>query len=129
MASITTSEQLQALVSEDGHNTLPVYCPRPSCKSKVLQAKVAHKSTLDTKIDLPLITTTGNEQPTPEFYWEVNDMMAFENVAFSHTLPGTGHRLLACADCETGPIGIQPEGKPNVFLICPDRVKYTVTAA
>jgi guanine nucleotide exchange factor len=62
----------------------------------------------------------------PHFYWQLNDMMAFENVAFSHTVPGTpGSKYLACADCELGPIGYTGSDR-KIFCIAVDRVAYTV---
>ncbi|KAI8618096.1 hypothetical protein BC830DRAFT_1110576 [Chytriomyces sp. MP71] len=49
-------------------------------------------------------------------------MMQFDIIACSHDLPDSGHRMLACADCEAGPIGFQPKGEKMCFII-PDRVK------
>ena len=48
--------------------------------------------------------TSGNvDEEVIKDFWFVEDMYAFENVAFTKTV--TGVKYLACADCEVGPIG------------------------
>ncbi|KAI9337588.1 hypothetical protein DFJ73DRAFT_763362 [Zopfochytrium polystomum] len=149
-------------------NPLDVFCPKPSCRCKILRAGAAFVSDIAyNDVESPSSSSsssssswnssslpplpplpegshpTASQPPLPEiqalldyhagqgqvqqqrwWWWQVNDMMHFENVAFSHALPG-GHRVLACADCELGPLGVQPAGQ-QVFLIAADRVRYAL---
>lgn len=54
--------------------------------------------------------------------------MAFENVAFSRTVSSSGKnlKLLACAECELGPLGWCAEGGSEFWLVA-DRVGYRAT--
>ncbi|KZO90658.1 Mss4-like protein, partial [Calocera viscosa TUFC12733] len=53
--------------------------------------------------------------------------MAFENVAFSRSIPGQGEgrarKYLACAECELGPIGWCWEGGTQ-YWVSVERVGY-----
>ncbi|KAJ3081679.1 hypothetical protein HK100_009833, partial [Physocladia obscura] len=113
-------------------------CPSASCKSVVLRPGAAEKLygfVPTPEFTLPLLplpaptataSTTDPSAPSPQvqqpsFLWRVADKMDFDNIAFSLTLPN-GHRLLACADCEVGPIGFVDAASGTCFIL-PDRVR------
>ncbi|KAI9336743.1 Mss4-like protein [Obelidium mucronatum] len=104
-------------------------CPVPGCGCVVLGKGNAVKDAsfvLEPKVEFPALPISTSKTPTDsttfKYLWKVADKMDFWNIAFSLVLPGSGgHRMLACADCEVGPIGFQPVGSETCFII-PDRV-------
>ncbi|KAJ3414499.1 hypothetical protein HDV05_006501 [Chytridiales sp. JEL 0842] len=125
----TAVSQAAPLVTPDSNlNALDIYCISESCNCLILKANTATKcETAEYEINLPALlsapSSTSQTQTTP-FYWKLTNMMHFENIAFSKPIPGTQTKVLACADCDLGPVGFQPEGKGNVFLVCAERVAY-----
>ncbi|KAI8610926.1 Mss4-like protein [Chytriomyces sp. MP71] len=104
-------------------------CAVPGCSCVFLKTGAATLDAqfkLDPPASFPPLPTATDKTPTGSAslasLWRVADMMRFENIAFSHVLSDSGHRMLACADCEAGPIGFQPKGEKMCFII-PDRVK------
>jgi hypothetical protein len=62
----------------------------------------------------------------------IEDMMTFENIGFTHSLPNQSQikRYMACAECDLGntrlsyllgPLGVQTD----FFYLVGDRVKYS----
>lgn len=70
------------------------------------------------------------QRDAPDDQWETcarwlatNDQFDFDNVAVSHPI-ADDVKLLACADCERGPIGIVLfKRSPPLFLVSEDRMK------
>ena len=50
----------------------------------------------------------------PADFWVVDDIFAFENMGFSHSVDG--RKYLACAECEFGPIGFHDLQSTKSYL-------------
>lgn len=78
------------------------------------------------KIKFPTMDAP-KDQPEQEWasvseWYACNDQFDFDNVAVSHMLT-EGVKLLACADCERGPIGVFLFTRsPPLFVVSGDRV-------
>ncbi|KAJ3086304.1 hypothetical protein HK102_013310 [Quaeritorhiza haematococci] len=85
--------------------------------------------------DLP---TSADQVPIPPFFWEIANMMDFENIGFTKPVSQQGQsaaaptaggsppehiRYLSCADCDIGPLGYQ-KGAGARLLLAADRVEY-----
>jgi len=66
---------------------------------------------------------TSAEAEAMQQYWQLSNMMAFENIGFSKTV-ATGLKYLSCADCDTGPLGYHDTTKEAECFIAVDRVGY-----
>ncbi|KAG0238347.1 hypothetical protein BGW42_005580 [Actinomortierella wolfii] len=154
MATKTTltpfTYDLDSLLEVQGNdqpvNKFDIYCPQSSCRSLILRKKTAHivqrpRSNLSKEGSQQIEgrpeiqeQSSGNEEDTADAmlsFWVVRDMMDFDNVGFTKTLP-SGIKLLACADCDTGPLGYHdtnaaPENKE--YLIAFNRVRYPAMEA
>ncbi|XP_078473621.1 guanine nucleotide exchange factor MSS4 [Lampetra planeri] len=124
------AEDLSGVLTEDGKNAKAVLCPR--CDSQVLRpraATIVHKQmTLPSmKKSAVVAAAEAGVAPEPELlnqHWVVNDMYAFENVGFTHTLAGANVKYLACADCEAGPIGWHCLDDCSSYYVALGRVKH-----
>ena len=72
------------------------------------------------------VDLVGEEETT---HWLVTDRFAFENVGVTKPVSlggdnGGGYRLLVCADCDRGPLGIVFDSEPSVYYVTDSRVKY-----
>ncbi|KAI1798253.1 acyl-CoA N-acyltransferase [Ganoderma leucocontextum] len=121
-------------------NKYELLCPRAGCGSVILTAGVA--SWLESaSVQLEPQGTAGHALPTalgslPEppataQWWLVRgNAMVFENIGFSRPVQGTAPsgkrmKLLACAECDLGPLGWCEEGGTEFWLAC-NRVGYRV---
>ncbi|KIY52199.1 Mss4-like protein, partial [Fistulina hepatica ATCC 64428] len=119
---------------DSGMNKYDLICPREGCGSLILKKGVAKfterasvqlepegsSSSLFSPLSSPLATTS---------WWLISpSMMLFENVGFSRTVPnqpteGASMKLLACAECDLGPLGWSQVGTSEFWLSC-SRVAY-----
>ncbi|CAG8557876.1 9982_t:CDS:2 [Paraglomus occultum] len=117
------------LVVDDKRNAVNIYCSRPSCHSLIMRAKAGQlverpKSKLNiTDNDILAINDTSAEVEEMQQYWQLPNMMAFENIGFSNTV-ATGIKFLACADCDTGPLGYHDTINETECYVAVDRVEY-----
>lgn len=117
MAGDTTGIDTPVIPKEtdDGLNATNLYCPRCSCL--ILKPCMARRS--DISIQLPSIRKNETGK-SPLFYWVVHDMMSFENIGFTKTLPNQEvKKYMICAECDLGPLGVQTD----LFYLAGDRVK------
>ncbi|KAJ4487677.1 Mss4-like protein [Lentinula aciculospora] len=118
-------------------NRYDLLCPRAQCGSIVLKKGAAvMKERESLQIESSDIPTHPLLPPLPSVpessqWWLVTPTpMAFENVGFSRpveSLPlspsGKKLKLLACAECDLGPLGWSEEGGSEFWLAC-SRVGY-----
>ena len=98
MISCSNSESTAKLLNTQGLNLNNLYCPRCSCL--ILKAGTAK---LDyTRFEIPSIRKDSSQNS--EFNWMIRDMMTFENIGFTHSLPNQSQikRYMACAECDLG---------------------------
>jgi len=116
-------------------NKFDLLCPRANCGSVILKngvAKWVEQSSIELQPtnypihpDLPPLPVPPETAP----WWLVTGSpMSFENIAFTHpveplTSSGRHLKLLACAECDLGPLGWSEEGGSEYFLAC-SRVGY-----
>ncbi|KAJ7472268.1 acyl-CoA N-acyltransferase [Mycena galericulata] len=113
-------------------NKFDLLCPRSDCGSVILKSGVAKL------IEAPSVQIEPAEQaphsllpalpPSPTMIqcWLITPSpMEFENIGFSHAveLLGDKMKLLACAECDLGPLGWCKEGGNEFWLAC-SRVGY-----
>lgn len=122
-STITSPDTYKTL---DGLNAHNLYCPRCSCLIlKSLTAKLDQVFSLE----IPSIRKDETGQ-IPSFFWVVHDMMSFENIGFTKSVPNQSDikRFMACAECDLGtscsltlgPLGVQTD----LFYLAGDRVQY-----
>ncbi|KAH9849400.1 acyl-CoA N-acyltransferase [Lenzites betulinus] len=129
-------------INEGGVGGLPankqdLLCPRPGCGSVILKDGVASwVERASVQIDssahaLPEWLGVLPAPPATAQWWLVKpNAMAFENIGFTRAVQATGPggrklKLLACAECELGPLGWCEEGGNEFWLAC-NRVGYRV---
>ena len=113
------------MFSESDTNSQAMHCLR--CNCKVLLPQKAH--IVSRSHCLPHMKkkdAAGNENTgageTINKFWQIEDMMTFENVGFLRTVDNI--KYLICADCEVGPIGYHVIDEPKLFFVAIDRVQY-----
>ncbi|KAJ6504238.1 acyl-CoA N-acyltransferase [Mycena vitilis] len=125
VADVSLSES-DALV-----NKFDLLCPRPDCGSVILKRGVAKL------LEAPSVQEPANHPrhpllpalpspPAPAQWWLITpSAMEFENIGFSRATDSLGERmkLLACAECDLGPVGWCKEGGTEFWLAC-ERVGY-----
>ncbi|KAG6856689.1 hypothetical protein H0H87_001904 [Tephrocybe sp. NHM501043] len=119
-------------------NRVDLLCPRPGCGSFVLRAgKAEWKVRKSVEMDPPHLTTAPSPHlpklPAPakttDWWLVAPTPMEFENIGFSRAVQGlvteTGRplKLLACAECDLGPIGWAEDGGKEFWVAC-SRVGY-----
>ncbi|PVG01045.1 Mss4-like protein [Serendipita vermifera] len=120
------------VLAENDANKYNLLCPRPECGSVIMLKGVAKCKELAAAdpIDsenhalsphLPALDHTAETS-----WWYVSGSpMVFENVAFSRAIPSTSggvtKKLLACGECELGPLGWSAG---NEYWLAIDRVSY-----
>ncbi|TFK47365.1 acyl-CoA N-acyltransferase [Heliocybe sulcata] len=120
-------------VTSGGTNKHDLLCPRDGCGSIILKADSATLTERPSvQLEPPEFTTSLAalpEPPTPTHWWLVGPSpMAFENIGFSKPLVGGTHpnmKLLACAECDFGPLGWCEQGGTEFWLHV-GRVGYRV---
>ncbi|KAI8144441.1 Mss4-like protein [Fennellomyces sp. T-0311] len=122
------SEPLEKIV-ESGKNAADILCPIDKCKCVVIKKGAATLVDRDgAKLELPesVLGSNLSEQLqglAETQFWQLSNMMDFENVGFSKTV-GT-IKYLSCADCDVGPIGYHDTASdPKEFLISVRRARY-----
>ncbi|KAI9063677.1 acyl-CoA N-acyltransferase [Trametes sanguinea] len=127
-------------ISKDGAggsltNKYDLLCPRPGCGSIILKSDVATWVERESvQLDpagqtLPGCLGALPAPPATAQWWLVKpNAMAFENIGFSRAIQATGPtgrklKLLACAECDLGPLGWCEEGGSEFWLAC-NRVGY-----
>ncbi|CAG8544427.1 4784_t:CDS:2 [Acaulospora colombiana] len=141
----------KTLVTSKKQNALDIYCPQSSCKCLILRANIGtlverpkEKLTLpkgQNKTQPSEISETSNKNEKKvtegnnkegnssqlQGFWQLTDLMAFENIGFSKTIIETGVKYICCADCNTGPLGYHDTVAKEVeYLIAVDKVSYAV---
>ncbi|KAJ7054062.1 acyl-CoA N-acyltransferase [Mycena amicta] len=116
-------------VSSDSLNKHDLLCPRPECRSIILKSGIGKLvEGPSTEIDLashpllPALPPAG----APTHWWLVTPSpMQFENIGFSRPVASLGEnmKLLACAECDLGPLGWCQQGGSEFWLAC-SRVAY-----
>lgn len=128
------ADQTDVLDTEKS-NKFNLLCPREGCSSTILLKGVAKWDVKDTTdpIDsgshsLPA-ALPALEHSAPTSWWHITGSpMAFENISFTKPIAGTENnavprKLLACAECDLGPIG-WAEGTD--YWLVANRVAYKV---
>jgi len=115
-------------------NRFDLLCPKVNCGSVILKNGVGtwvERSSIQLQPlnhpnhpDLPPLP----EPPETSRWWLITGSpMAFENIGFTHPvqpLTNSGRlKLLACAECDLGPLGWSEEGASEYWLAC-SRVGY-----
>ncbi|KII85588.1 hypothetical protein PLICRDRAFT_178638 [Plicaturopsis crispa FD-325 SS-3] len=125
------------VTTPSSENKFDILCPRDGCGSIILKAGAAkHVEGVSFAIDPPSITTSPLLAPLPPppehtHWWRTGPtVMAFENIGFSKRIPqsdgtGPGVQLLACAECDLGPLGWAQQGGKEFWVAC-TRVGYRV---
>jgi len=141
----------QSLVTAKKQNALDIYCPQTSCKCLILRANIGTlverpkeklilpkgQNTTQTFEVLETSETNGKNvveenigegvSPQLQGFWQLTDLMAFENIGFSKTIIETGVKYICCADCNTGPLGYHDTVAKEVeYLVAVDKVSYAV---
>ncbi|KAA1477795.1 acyl-CoA N-acyltransferase [Dentipellis sp. KUC8613] len=115
----------------EARNKYDLLCPRPGCGSVILKKHVAkyvqrenvqmeppdHTNPLLKPLDAP---------PALGHWWLITpNAMAFENIGFSKpvTSDEKPKKLLACAECDLGPVGWCLQGSSEFWVSC-ERVRY-----
>eukprot|EP00794_Sanderia_malayensis_P019226 gene19226-21153_t len=94
------------------------------CGSTVIKESTASIK-IDQKFSLPLAHKKNDDTTSSEDineFWQLNNMMDFENVGFSNTVDNI--KYLCCADCEIGPIGYHDVTDKTSFYVAVSRVVY-----
>ncbi|KNZ75875.1 hypothetical protein J132_00888 [Termitomyces sp. J132] len=130
------------LGSHEGKESVPVnrfdiLCPRSGCGSFILKKGVAeYVRRASVKMDPPqlppqTLLATLPDPPENTDWWLIKPTpMQFENIGFSRpvhgvTQGGNGRplKLIACAECDLGPLGWSEEGGEEFWVAC-RRVGY-----
>ncbi|KAJ7254663.1 acyl-CoA N-acyltransferase [Mycena haematopus] len=113
-------------------NKFDLLCLRINCGSVILRRGVA-KFTEAPSVQLepsnhpgnPLLPALPQQSTTAQWWLVTPSAMEFENIGFSHAVESLGEKmkLLACAECDLGPVGWCREGGTEFWLAC-SRVGY-----
>ncbi|KAJ6466947.1 acyl-CoA N-acyltransferase [Mycena sanguinolenta] len=113
-------------------NKFDLLCPRSNCGSVILKRGVA-KFTEAPSVQLeppsnpsnPLLPTLPQPPAAAQWWLVTPSAMEFENIGFSRAVETLGKKmkLLACAECDLGPVGWCKEGGTEFWLAC-SRVGY-----
>jgi len=116
-------------------NKFDLLCPKANCGSIILKKGVgmwAERSSIQLQPSNYPIHPDLPPLPVPSEtaqWWLINGSpMSFENIGFTHpvqplTTSGQRLKLLACAECDLGPLGWSEEGGSEYWLAC-SRVGY-----
>ncbi|KAI9305994.1 Mss4-like protein [Cunninghamella echinulata] len=118
------------LDKETNKNKGDIFCPKDNCNCLILRKNTAVLVTRDgDKLSIPETTlpeniTLDQEGDKDETqFWQLGDMMDFDNVGFSKTI-GTV-KYLSCADCDLGPIGYHDTSNTQKeYLVSIRRARY-----
>ncbi|KAK2467925.1 hypothetical protein APHAL10511_000220 [Amanita phalloides] len=129
------------VVSTDDDGSINKYdllCPRKECGSVILKkgvAMLAERPSVQlepTDAERHELLPALPEAPEGMEWWLISPSpMAFENIGFSRPVSspssqGTHLKLLACAECDLGPLGWSVEGGRE-FWLASTRVGYQLT--
>ncbi|KAJ6551468.1 Mss4-like protein [Mycena capillaripes] len=113
-------------------NKFDLLCPRSDCGSVILNRGVA-KFIETASVQLepanhpqhPLLPALPLSPAIAEWWLVTPSAMEFENIGFSRATQSLGEKikLLACAECDLGPVGWCKEGGTEFWLAC-SRVGY-----
>ncbi|KAJ7489435.1 acyl-CoA N-acyltransferase [Mycena latifolia] len=113
-------------------NKFDLLCPRGDCGSVILKSGVA-KLTEAPSVQMepadhprnPLLPALPVSPAAAQWWLITPSPMEFENIGFSRPVESLGDRmkLLACAECDLGPLGWCKEGGTEFWLAC-SRVGY-----
>ncbi|KAJ6600811.1 Mss4-like protein [Mycena sp. CBHHK59/15] len=128
IADVSSSE------SNSTVNKFDLLCPRTDCGSIILKSGVAKlieavsvQMEPENQPKHPLLPALPLP-PTLAQWWLITPSpMEFENIGFSHAVESVGGKmkLLACAECDLGPLGWCKEGGIEFWLAC-SRVGYKI---
>ncbi|KIK59482.1 hypothetical protein GYMLUDRAFT_227051 [Collybiopsis luxurians FD-317 M1] len=121
----------------DTSNKYDLLCPREGCASVILKrgvAKLQERQSLQIEpSDIPihpLLPPLPNNPESVQWWLITPTPMQFENIGFSRPVEslslspsGKKLKLLACAECDLGPLGWSEEGGSEFWLAC-SRVGY-----
>nr|CAG8580847.1 1028_t:CDS:2 [Entrophospora candida]CAG8599888.1 13911_t:CDS:2 [Entrophospora candida] len=145
------------LLTPDNKNAYDICCPKTNCKCLLLRANIA------TWVDLPKellelpsnLKSLASDKSTNDHndnelssdsdsplqgYWQINNMLEFENIIFSKTVEETGIKYLFCANCincDLEPLGIHDTNENNsndddliqeagIFLLATHKGSYDI---
>ncbi|KAJ8079148.1 hypothetical protein PM082_013436 [Marasmius tenuissimus] len=123
---------------EGPSNRYDILCPRSGCGSIILKNKVAKLVDREDSPQIdpsnlplhPVLTEITADSESSSKWWLITPSpMQFENVGFSKTTEamlgpsGKKLKLLACAECDLGPLGWSEEGGTE-FWLASTRVGY-----
>ncbi|KAF0377027.1 Mss4-like protein [Gigaspora margarita] len=145
-----TDPKTQLVTADNNQNAHDIYCPQLSCgclllrtsfgtlverpKDKTASPPNDEKSdpngTTNSKENINWNNTNGESTSQSNVeYWQLTDMMAFENIGFSKTIEETGLKYICCADCNVGPLGYHDtKAQEKEYLIAVNRVSYDVSS-
>ncbi|KAJ7182668.1 acyl-CoA N-acyltransferase [Mycena crocata] len=113
-------------------NKFDILCPRKGCGSVILKSGVARlreKTSLQMepaqRPHNPLLPILPPPPAVIQWWLITPSPMEFKNIGFSHAIFSLGDKiqLLACAECDLGPLGWCKEGGAEFWLAC-SRVGY-----
>ncbi|KAE9394079.1 Mss4-like protein [Gymnopus androsaceus JB14] len=118
-------------------NQYDLLCPREGCGSVILKKGVARlKERESLQIEPsdipahPLLPALPSSSESIHWWLVTPSPMEFENIGFSRPVEslslspsGKKLKLLACAECDLGPLGWSEEGGNEFWLVC-SRVGY-----
>ncbi|PFH51637.1 hypothetical protein AMATHDRAFT_142224 [Amanita thiersii Skay4041] len=116
-------------------NKYDLLCPRSECGSIILKsgvgAWVERESVQLEPADSPrhpLLPALPDPPQTTNWWLVTPSPMSFENIGFTHAVTSMGNtteqmKLLACAECEVGPLGWCMVGGTEFWVAC-ERVAY-----
>ncbi|KAF8631457.1 hypothetical protein AX15_002395 [Amanita polypyramis BW_CC] len=131
IAGVVSTDEKQGGMAVNKYDLL---CPRKQCSSVVLKKGIAmwvEKSSMKLEPEdsrhelLPALP----EPPETTHWWLVTPSpMTFENIGFSYPVASLSAnepqmKLLACAECDLGPLGWTEAGSTEFWLAC-GRVAY-----
>jgi len=121
-------------VGESHFNKFDLLCPRNDCKSIILKkgvAKLVERSSVELEppnYPANALLPSLPAPPSQTHWWLITPSpMQFENIGFTRPVRplsgGANIKLLACAECDLGPLGWSQEGGTEFWLAC-SRVGY-----
>lgn len=130
IADLTTTDGREGVLV----NKFDILCPKVNCGSVILKNGVGiwvERSTM--QLQPPNLPNNPDLPPLPvppetaQWWLITGSSTTFENIGFTHPVQPTNSgrqvRLLACAECDLGPLGWSEEGGSEYWLAC-SRVSY-----
>lgn len=143
----TVDNALEKIAAE-GKNAADLLCPIEGCNCVIMKKDAAvlverHDNKVNPEKKQRLIYSSSCQLALPPsvlpasqelqdlqiddgketHFWQLTNMMDFENVGFSKTVDSV--KYLSCAECDVGPIGYHDtQSEPKEYLISVKRARY-----